>query len=141
MRNRVFLAAQMNRALTKSLESLSLPDSEAMELADLYESWESEKAYPADKLLKYGENADGETQLWRVLQAHTSQPGWEPDKAPSLFKKVGFTDTGVPIWTHPLGASDAYNKGDAVDHNGKVWVSDLDGNVWEPGVFGWTERT
>ncbi len=22
----------------------------------------------------------------------------------------------------------------------RVWVSDLDNNVWEPGVYGWTEE-
>ena len=141
MRDKLCLAAQMNRALQKTVENLSLPDNEAMELADLYEAWAAGRSYPIDKLLKYGENADGETQLWRVLQAHTSQAGWEPDKAPSLFKKVGFTDTGTPIWTQPLGSGDAYNTGDVVEHNGKTWVSDLDGNVWEPGVYGWTERT
>jgi hypothetical protein len=28
-----------------------------------------------------------------------------------------------------------------VSHNDKHWVSDYDNNVWEPGVFGWTEAT
>ena len=27
----------------------------------------------------------------------------------------------------------------AVTHGGKTWVSDVDGNIWEPGVYGWTE--
>ena len=22
---------------------------------------------------------------------------------------------------------------------GKTWISDIDNNVWEPGVYGWTE--
>ena len=26
-----------------------------------------------------------------------------------------------------------------VSHNGKHWISNADGNVWEPGVYGWTE--
>lgn len=25
--------------------------------------------------------------------------------------------------------------------NGKHWISTTDGNVWEPGVYGWTEET
>ena len=41
--------------------------------------------------------------------------------------------------TRPLGAHDAYSKGAKVSHNGKKWTSDSDGNVWEPGVYGWTE--
>ena len=57
------------------------------------------------------------------------------------MKAVGFTDSGVPVWTQPLGASDAYMKGDTVSHNDKTWTSDIDNNVWEPGVYGWTEVT
>lgn len=37
------------------------------------------------------------------------------------------------------GAQDAYNKGDKVSHDGKHWVSDVDNNVWAPGVYGWKE--
>ena len=59
----------------------------------------------------------------------------------SLFKAVGFTDSGVPIWTQPLGATDAYMKGDMVSHNDKTWTSDIYNNVWEPGVNGWTETS
>ena len=48
--------------------------------------------------------------------------------------------TAAP-WTQPLGATDAYNKDDVVSHNGKLWKSTVDANVWEPGVHGWTEVT
>lgn len=30
-------------------------------------------------------------------------------------------------------------KGDKVSHNGKHWQSDIDANVYEPGVYGWSE--
>lgn len=36
-------------------------------------------------------------------------------------------------------AHDAYAQGDKVSHNGKHWTSKVDNNVWEPGVYGWTE--
>ena len=29
-------------------------------------------------------------------------------------------------------------KGDKVTHNGLRWISAADSNVWEPGVYGWT---
>ena len=106
----------------------------------MYEPWVEGKAYTTGTILKYGTNADGETQLYSVLQNHTSQFDWLPDLTPSLYKKVGFDDSGIPIWTQPLGASDAYAKGDVVTHNNKTWVSDVDANVWEPGVYGWTEQ-
>ena len=40
---------------------------------------------------------------------------------------------------HTLGAHDAYEQGAKVSHNGKHWISDVAANVWEPGVYGWTE--
>lgn len=132
-----FLAAQMNRAIQMFTQNLNLPDEQAMEVADLYPEWQEKKAYTVDEILKYGENADGETQLYKVLQAHTSQADWTPDTAASLYKKVGFTDSGVPMWTQPLGATDAYKKGDVVSYNGQLYVSTVDANVWEPGIYGW----
>ena len=47
--------------------------------------------------------------------------------------------TAAP-WKQPEGAHDAYNKGAEVSHNGFEWTSDVDGNVWEPGVHGWTKK-
>lgn len=45
-----------------------------------------------------------------------------------------------PEWIQPKGAHDAYSKGSKVSHNGGHWVSNLDANVWEPGVTGWTKQ-
>lgn len=123
-------------------QSLNLEDAQAMEIADLYPKWRYPCLYnKVGEIIGYGVNADGETQLYRVQQAHTSQENWTPDTQPSLYKPVGFTENGTSIWTQPQGSHDAYNKGDTVTHNDKIWVSDVDGNVWEPGVYGWTEKT
>lgn len=78
---------------------------------------------------------------YKCIQAHTSQADWTPDTVPALFKAVGFTDSGVAVWTQPLGATDAYMKGDVVSHNDQIWVSTCDANVWEPGVHGWEVQT
>lgn len=141
MADKEFVAKQMNRFFQIMAQQMNLDDETAMEIADLYEPWEAGKSYTIGKIVKYGTNADGETQLYSVLQAHTSQADWKPDVAASLFKAIGFTPSGVPIWTQPLGATDAYMKGDVVSHNDKTWTSDIDNNVWEPGVYGWTETT
>lgn len=44
-----------------------------------------------------------------------------------------------PEWIQPTGAHDAYAQGAKVSHNGKKWTSDIPNNVYEPGVYGWTE--
>ena len=75
-------------------------------------------------------------KLYRVIQPHTSQPDWTPDKVPALFVRVSVEE--FPEWVQPTGAHDAYKKGDKVTHNGLRWISEADSNVWEPGVYGWT---
>lgn len=138
--DQLYVAKQVNRALQLMVQNLNLPDTNAMEIADLYEEYTVGKTYPAGHIFKYGVNADGETQLYSVLQDHTSQAGWSPEATPSLYKAIGFTDEGVSIWTQPLGSTDAYQLGDEVSYEGEVWVSEIDNNVWQPGVYGWHKK-
>lgn len=139
MADKTYLAKQINRALRILAQTANLDEGTAMEIADLYEAWQTEKSYPVGIVLKYGVNKDNETQLYSVLQEHISQEDWTPDKTPALYKAIGFIDD-IPIWTQPLGATDAYMKGDVVSHKDEIWISDIDGNVWEPGVYGWSLR-
>ena len=79
---------------------------------------------------------------WEVIQMHWSQVGWEPDKVPALFKRLGVIDTPeeeVPEWVQPTGAHDAYQKGDKVRFEGNTYVSLIDANVHSPAVYpaGW----
>ena len=72
-------------------------------------------------------------------RAHTSQADWTPDKTASLWTPVSDPAEEWPEWSQPVGAHDAYSKDAKVSHNGKHWTSTVDSNVWEPGVYGWTE--
>lgn len=131
-------ALQINRFMQMSVQSANLPDEQAMEVADLYPMWKTNQKYAVNTILKYGVNEDGETQLYKVIQEHTSQSDWTPDITASLYKKVGFDEeSGIPIWTQPLGAHDAYQKGDVVIHKGVKYTSTIDANTYEPGVYGW----
>lgn len=49
------------------------------------------------------------------------------------------TGEGLPTWVQPTGAHDSYPAGFQVTHNGQDWQSDVDANVWEPGVSQWTQ--
>ena len=135
--NRLQLAEQFRKAL--QMFATTLPDEKAMEIASVYEEWEVGKSYEVDTLLKYGSNGVGDPQLYRVVQAHTSQADWTPDKTASLYSPIGLDDNGYPIWSRPTGAHDAYNKGDIVDYNGTLYESVIDGNTWSPDEYpqGW----
>lgn len=128
---------QIRHALEMFVQSIT-DESTMMEVADVYPAYAEGKAYAVGDVFRYGVNADGETQLYQVLAAHTSAPEWQPDETPGLYKPIGISEEGIPIWTQPLGATDAYALGDTVLHNGQKWVSEVDGNIWAPGVYGWS---
>ena len=65
----------------------------------------------------------------------------KPSETPSMWTRIGNPADEYPEWVQPIGAHDAYAKGSKASHSGKNWLSDIDGNVWEPGVYGWTEVT
>lgn len=114
-------------------------DPTMMQIASVYPEYQVDTAYKTKDVFKYGVNSVGDPQLYQVLQDHTSSAQYTPDTATSLYKKIGVSDDGVAVWVQPLGATDAYMAGDIVIHKDKKWTSDIDNNVWEPGVYGWSE--
>jgi hypothetical protein len=63
---------------------------------------------------------------------------WEPGVAQWHVKGEEPAEPEVPQWVQPTGSHDAYPAGAEVMHNGQHWINTHgDGNVWEPGVFGW----
>ena len=86
-----------------------------------------------------GEKVDYESKHYKCIQNHTSQSDWTPDTAVSLWVEIADPAEEWPEWKQPTGAHDAYAKGAKVTHLFRHWTSDVDSNVWEPGVYGWTE--
>lgn len=114
-----------------------------LEIPSVYPAYAVGKAYKTKDVFSYGINAVGDPQLYQVLQDHTSAAEWTPDTAVSLYKAIGVTETGYPVWVQPLGATDAHNTGDIVSYNGALYISTIDGNVWAPDAYpaGWKEYT
>ena len=135
--------AELRRALQLFAATLYDKEDTAVEIASLYPVWAADKQYKANDVISYGTNSVGDPQLYLVLQAHKSQSDWLPDATASLYKKMGISESGYPIWTQPLCAVDAYNLGDIVSYNGKLYKSIINANVWAPDVYpaGWEEYT
>ena len=111
----------------------SLTDEDALDGVELFEPWEPDKQYAADVRMRYGE------KLYKVVQPHTSQADWPPDKTPALYTEVAKPGE-IPVWKQPTGVQDAYMIGDKVhypDADDPVYVSTVDNNVWQPGIYGW----
>ena len=116
-------------------ESGGLDEVTASEHAELFAEWAYPIAYTVGQLRRYND------MLYKCVQAHTSQADWTPDTAASLWSVAADPAEEWPAWSQPIGAHDAYANGAKVSHNGKHWTSNVDSNVWEPGVYGWTEYT
>ena len=110
----------------------SIPDENALETVSLFPVWRTGTAYAVDYRVRHNDI------LYRCVTAHESQETWSPDVSPSLWAKVLVEDGEILPWEQPE-STNPYSKDDKVTHNGKTWVSDWDNNVWEPGVYGWTE--
>lgn len=140
--NKLQAAEQLRRAL--QLFAQTLGDEQAMEVATVFPPWMADKAYAQDEMVTYGLNEVGDPQLYRCAQAHTSQEDWTPDVTRSLWTPIGVAGDGIPVWSQPTGAQDAYNTGDQVHFptaEDPVYESTVDGNVWSPEVYptGWRE--
>ena len=123
------------RKLRRTIENLaiSLDDENAMKNVELFETWKADTDYTTGDRVRYNET------LYKCLQSHTSLTTWTPDTAVSLWTQVLIPDPEqIYDWEQP-DSTNPYMKGDKVRHNDKTWVSDIDNNVWEPGVYGWSE--
>ena len=125
---------QKNQSLTKVAKVVAnqvTDDVVALEIQEFYDEWQVGVSYVVGQYVRY------EEILYKVLTAHTSQEGWTPDSASSLFAKVLIDlDGGILEWEQP-DSTNPYMKGDKVTFEGVTYVSTVDSNVWQPGVYGW----
>lgn len=114
---------------TIDLATSYLSDEQAETVTLLFPDWEAGVDYILGDRRKFN------GLLYKCVQAHTSQSNWTPDLVSALWARTSVEEW--PEWIQPTGAQDAYNTGDKVSYNNLHWVSIIDGNVWEPGVYGW----
>lgn len=117
----------------------SLPDADALEVQAIYPLWDGDfKTYSLnDKVQAF--NANAELLLYKCVQAHTSQPTFNPYLTPALWTQIQPAGI-VGVWVQPTGAQDAYQIGDLVHFptiNDPIYRSTTANNVWAPNVFGW----
>ena len=117
-------ARVMFRALAKA-DVIS--PSDALDNAGMFGLW-------ADRVstdVKVGEYLRYKDGLYRVKQAHKIQAHYPPSTATaSLYSRVTMPGE-ILDWT-----PGSWAKGTKVRHKGKLWVSGVENNTWEPGSPG-----
>lgn len=98
-RQKTFEAAERTRPLTaeevtallikQQINTLTVDDNTALRMLEFYPEWAAGVAYTAE----YKVQRNG--KLWRCLQAHTAQVGWEPENAASLWEQINETHAGT----------------------------------------------
>ena len=66
----------------QQINALTVDDNTALRMVEFYPEWSAGQAYTA------GYKAQRGGKLWRCLQAHTAQNGWEPENAASLWTEI-----------------------------------------------------
>lgn len=109
-------------------------DEDALQSIDLFPKWEPGIEVSVGERYKYNK------VLYKVIQAHTTQADWTPDKVPALFVVVSVEEW--PEWVQPTGSGDAYMQGDKVTFDGEHYISLIDNNVWSPYTYpaGWEKQ-
>ena len=75
--------------IAQQINTLSMDDSTALRMMEFYPEWEAGQDYPEGFKVQYG------GALYKVLQAHASQTGWEPENAPALWAEICETHGGT----------------------------------------------
>lgn len=112
-------------------ENDAIDEVTATEHSACFAEWSENCAYTVGNIRRYGE------ELYKCVQAHTSQGDWTPNVTASLWRKIGDPTEEWPEWSQPVGAHDAYMMGDKVSYNGRHYISIVDNNVWSPDAYGW----
>lgn len=125
------------KKLRQQVEAMAenLEDTIALNNVELFPGWSEDVFYEVGARVRY------ENILYKCLQSHTSQSIWTPTDASSLWARILIPDPEIiPEWVQP-DSTNPYMTGDRVAHNGKIWVCNIDNNVWKPGVYGWDAIT
>lgn len=120
-------AIERSRKLTESevlsmliptqINTLSVDDNTALRMINFYPEWTVGASYTVGYKVNYG------GKLWRVLQAHTSLDGWQPDKAASLWEQINETHSGTLEDPVPYEGHMALESGKYYIQNNEFYLS------------------
>lgn len=132
--NQINISANVTSIVFAALaQNETLDDTTISEHSDIFPKWDENWTG------KKGSIIFDNGLLYRSIHDIGTGQNVKPSDNPSMWTPIGNPNDEFSKWSQPLGAHDAYSKKDKVSHNNKKWISAVDNNVWEPGVYGWNE--
>ena len=120
-----FAAAERTRPLTaeevtamlirQQINILNVDDNTALRMTTFYPEWAENTEYTIGYKVQRG------GKLWRCIQAHTSQAGWEPENAASLWTEICESHAGTLEDPIPYSGNMALESGKYYSQDGKVY--------------------
>ena len=115
-RTRPLNAEEVTAMLVRQqINILNVDDNTALRMTAFYPEW----AANAEYTIGYKVQRSG--RLWRCLQAHTSQAGWEPENAASLWTEICESHAGTLEDPIPYNGNMALESGKYYSQNSKIY--------------------
>ena len=106
--------------IAQQINTLTVDDNTALRMLEFYPEWATGQAYTAGYKVQRG------GALYKVLQAHTSQDGWEPENAPSLWTEICESHAGTLTDPIPYSGNMALEAGKYYSQSGEVYLCTRD---------------
>ena len=107
--------------IRQQINTLDVDDNTALRMMEFYPEWTSGQAYAAAYKVQYGGN------LWRCMQSHTAQSGWEPSTATaSLWEQICESHDGTLADPIPYSGNMALEDGKYYTQDGATYLCTRD---------------
>ena len=115
-RTRPLTESEVSRLIiAQQINTLTVDDNTALRMVEFYPDWASGMDYTA------GYKVQRNGKLWRCRQAHTSQAGWEPENAASLWTEICESHAGTLEDPIPYSGNMALESGKYYMQDGKIY--------------------
>lgn len=121
-------------------------DEEKLEYLEYFDEWETGVEYKISDVPEYKKYVKRNNLLYKILQPHTSQADWTPEKTPALFTMIGFPNEIYEFGKNPDGSprdltNNGYKYQERCIWNGNIyeWNSETQTGNWSPSDYpqGW----
>ena len=107
--------------IRQQINTLDVDDNTALRMTEFYPEWTSGQGYTAAYKVRYG------GKLWRCVQAHTAQSGWEPSTATaSLWEQICESHDGTLADPIPYSGNMALENGKYYTQDGVTYLCTRD---------------